>query len=201
MAFEIPFLTPLLRLKWSSHKKALKEVGISGVLSTLPIWLGGILGGMIAKAKSTQADFFGVAFDNMSEFVSQGELYMLAVATLAPIFYIGSSLEKGGAGSNQNGAGSVNKSAWPFPQSDIHRFFVALFIAVAAVVFFYMRKENLSGTGYVMTVSLFFYAISLVMIYAATAQNEERTSFQPFVDSADDEKDFRDDYASHRGAR
>lgn len=198
MSLQVPFLSPLFRLKGSSHRRALKEVWISGVLSTLPIWLGGLLGGMIAKAKSSASGFLSVVSSDMTAFISQGELYMLAVATLAPIFYIGNSMEKGGGSSRSDGSG-VNKKSWPFPQSDMHRFFVALFIAVSAVVFFYMRKENLTGTGFVMNVSLVFYGLSLVMIYAATAHNEERMSFQPFAESADSEKDFLDEYSAHRG--
>ena|SRR3982751_5573894 len=184
----------LFSLKAASHRKAMKEVLISAVLSTLPIWLGGILGGMIARAKSASG-FAPAALHNMSEFIGQGELYMLAVATLAPIFYIGSSLEKGGQRTEQ----SANRASWPFPQGDMHRFYVALFITVAAVIFFFMRNENLVGTDYVKAVSVGFYAVSLVMIYVATAYSEERINYEPFTESADEAKEFQSDYAAHRG--
>lgn len=96
MRVVIPFVTPLLKLKWTSHKKAIKEVSISAALSTFPIWLGGLLGGMLAKAKDSSSEFWYTAGNGMLEFVSQGELYMLSVATLAPIFYLSGSVEKSG---------------------------------------------------------------------------------------------------------
>jgi hypothetical protein len=193
---DVPFFSPLIRLKPTSHKKAVKEVSISALLSTLPIWLGGLLTGMLAKAKCPQDGFFSNAATGMKEFVSQGELYMLAVATLAPIFYLTASLQNGPT--KPSGSG-FDSRMWPFPQLDSHRFFVALFITVASVVFFYMRSEHVANTNYVVSVSLVFYALSLLVIYAASANSEERTSFQGFPESAKDEEDFIADYSSHRG--
>jgi hypothetical protein len=149
---------------------------------------------MIARAKSPDASFIRTALAGMVEFTAQGELYMLAVATLAPIFYIGNSVERGAGTPSTNSSGG----GWPFPQLDIHRFFVALFVTVASVVFFYMRKEQVTGTSFVMLVSLLFYLASLAMIYIASAFNEERVAYQGFPESANEERTFQDDYSSHR---
>src|SRR5437588_8523948 len=76
---KLPVFGGLADARWRDHREAFMEVGINVVFSTAPIWLGCIF---LIYARG-----FTSASDVIHKNIEHGELFILATASISPIYY------------------------------------------------------------------------------------------------------------------
>ena len=178
---KIPIFGGLFECKEPTHwNEAFWELCFTLLGSTMPLWLGIIILLVIGQDKGV--DFFKA----LSEITRNGELFIYASSTLAPILYIAIEDKPG-------------KSK--FPSRNSHVAIYVVIIAISAAIFG-LRRANfeLTDNDFVLSISRIFFATSIILVYIAMVYRNHR-----LATTADDvqkyEKQFTKDYSKHRGSK
>lgn len=142
-------ISRLFKSELRFREEATSEVGTTLLWATMPIWLGAIvmwlLGeyGLIAALKNN---------------ISTGELFILSATIMGPIFYM---------------ALGESRGLSRFPSKLPHMNYVAIIIAVSAIVFGLQRSHQTIAPDLIVYFSCFVFIISVVLLYTATVCKNE----------------------------
>lgn len=147
----VPILGQLHLARCADYSEALKELLVSLVISTAPIWAGSLV--LFAKNfGSTQSSYFACVIT----IISNGELFIYAASTVAPVIYIVTKERQGVHG---------------FPGKYSFIIFAAV-SSILATAIFTMQRLSISTIPQPMIISsLWLFMLSVLAVYLALVFN------------------------------
>jgi hypothetical protein len=172
---QIPLFGPLVDCNARDHAETLGQTLIVLLLSTAPLWLGGLV-------------IYGINPDNtltliaaLKRTVMHGELFMYGTALLAPIFWVALVDPPG---------------ARVFPSRTIHMVLIALIELVASVFFGLTVAGNSLRQPFIFQLSVAIFLASLALLYLGTLYHSNRLNAAEAFKQ--DEQGFAQAYEEHR---
>ena len=172
---QIPLFGPLVDCNARDHAETLGQTLIILLLSTAPLWLGGMV---IYGVSADNALTLGTAFERT---VMHGELFMYGTAFLAPIFWVALVDPPG---------------ARVFPSRTIHMVLIVLIELVASVFFGLTVAGNPLRPPFIFKLSVAIFLVSLVLLYLGTLYHSNRLNAAEAFKQ--DEKEFSKAYEEHQ---
>jgi hypothetical protein len=165
---------------FDDHEEALKEWFISLLISTAPIW-GGTLVLYISQttAQNSEICWWGC----FRSIIENGELFIYAASTLAPVIYI---------------VTRDRTTARSFPSKYLFISIVILVALVSAIIFTTQRLGGHPFPNNILTLSMYTYAIAVVVFYFALVYNNTLLPNPPKL-MRDGEESYSDRLREHRG--
>lgn len=176
----------LLNISWKAKFEAGVEMLVNVLFSTLPIWFGGLIYGIVTHfsqvecPKNFAQNFASGIFKN----ISNGELLMYAAATLGPTLYLGLS--------------SFGTRQKPFPWIRPQLIVAILITLLATVLFFVSRDKQFTKDVFFVCISSAIYFLSLVLLYPSMAfQHSQKLDVSEI--QTEEQDAFMNGYRRHRG--
>ncbi len=173
---KIPLVGPLVDCTLQNHIDTTGQTFIVLLLSTAPLWLGGLVS--YATAAAGSVSLCGALLGT----IMHGELFMYGTALLAPIFWVALVDPPG---------------ARVFPSKVAHMLLIALIEIIASVFFGLVVAGNRLNGAFVSTLSVTVFCASLVLLYLGTLYHASRLP-DPRELFKQDENDFSRAYGEHR---
>jgi hypothetical protein len=171
----IPLFGPLVDCDARDHAETLSQTLIVLLLSTAPLWLGGLV-------------IFGISPDDsltlgasLKHTVEHGELFMYGTALLAPMFWVALVDPPG---------------ARVFPSKVIHMVLIAVIELIASVFFGLTVAGNHLRQPFIFHLSVAIFMASLVLLYLGTLYHSNRLNAAEAFKQ--DEQGFSQAYEEHR---
>jgi len=176
---QIPLLGPLVDCHLRDHADALTQTFIVLLLSTAPLWLGGL----VIYGVNTQNNL--TLMEAFLRTMEHGELFMYGTALLAPMFWVALVDPPG---------------ARIFPSKIPHMVLIAIIELIASVFFGLIVAGNPVKPGFTFHLSVAVFWTSLFLLYLGTVYHSNRL---PSASDAfkQDETDFSKAYGEHRDER
>lgn len=192
---KIPIFGELTKTSFKAQKEATIEMLLTLIFSTLPIWFGGLRVAAnkyfsppaVAESteKVTDISFLSLYWEALIKGVSNGELLMYSAALLGPTLYLAFA--------------SFARKKPPFPWVRPQVISAVLINFIAAQLFFASRENNYSDSPDFIAATLCLYAITLFMLFPAMAYAQDRMTFDSSEVQREEQKDYQQGYANHRG--
>jgi hypothetical protein len=182
----LPLVSGLPDCRLVDYKESCKEIFVSFILSTSPIWLGSLITfGVDPNHKKTWHQYFIV----LAETLRSGEMLIYATAAIAPIFYF--ALVKG------------RDNTKDYPSRISHIVSALLIFMVGTALFGVQRSGGKMDPDFVLPSSLILYGFAMVVIFLATIYRNWRDIPGEVIRTAEtrasaDEDDFTTRAMRHR---
>jgi hypothetical protein len=171
----IPLFGPLVDCHARDHAETLGQTLIVLLLSTAPLWLGGLV---IFGISPEDSFTLGAS---LRRTIGHGELFMYGTALLAPMFWVALVDPPG---------------ARVFPSKIIHMVLIAVIELIASVFFGLTVAGNHLRQPFVFHLSVGIFLASLVLLYLGTLYHSNRLNAAEAFKQ--DEQDFSQAYEEHR---
>lgn len=171
----VPLFGPLVDCTWPDHWEAIREITVELFWSMMPLWLGAFV--IVLQASQRRPTLTAALLTT----ISNGELLLYAASLLSPIFWI---------------ALHDRPRAKVFPSKLPHMVLTAFVIAFAAFTFGLQRSTLQLDGGVVLSSSLAFFVIAVVLLYLATVYNNARLNARD--EFQNQERDFLNGYREHK---
>lgn len=171
----IPIIGGLPETSREDHLEASRELFISLLISTSPLW-----GGALALSWPAQSSFS--FWGGLKLLVSNGELFIYAASTLAPIIYI---------------VTRDRDTPRAFPSKYTYVGSVILFAIVATIIFTMQRLKVQALTDTAIHVSMWFFLGSILFFYIALVYHNTLLP-NPASEFRKEEQSFSDRLHDHR---
>ena len=150
---QIPLLGPLVDCHLRDHTDALTQTFTILLLSTAPLWLGGL----VIYAVNTQNNL--TLISALLRTMEHGELFMYGTALLAPMFWVALVDPRG---------------ARIFPSKIPHMVLIAVIELIASVFFGLIVAGNAVKPGFTFHLSVVVFWTSLFLLYLGTVYHSNR---------------------------
>lgn len=193
----IPLLGRLCDSKRSSISAASKEIVISTLFSTLPIWFFPTIYTFFFKDTPP-------LLTNMKSSVDQGDLYIYSSALIGPlIFAITYNYAEWGDQNNSPSASRIGKLTFVFPYG-LWFFCISIFISMIAIICFGLMRFESSGfisaklnKDSLLNVSIVMYLASLICLFLVSVYRNDLADVSNNDSGAT--KDFVNDWNKRHG--
>lgn len=181
----LPFLNGLTRLSARHFRGAGKEVLVTILLATFPLWAGAFYG---ALSDMKDVDGFWQAvclyFSKLRKTLDNGTLILYSASLIAPVLYIALDERRD------------NSGRMPSPMSHILSVFV---IQTAATIYFtkQMAAENMNS-GFAFYTSLGMFLFTMFVLFIVHCHKHFDTSADPARAIEDTALTYASDYSRHR---
>ncbi|MBB3706156.1 hypothetical protein [Aminobacter aminovorans] len=193
-----PLVGRLSESKRSSVLSASKELVLSTLFSTIPIWFFPII----------YTYFFSNTpplLTNMKAYVDQGDLYIYSSAMIGPlIFAITSNYAEWGAKNDSPSVSRLGRLSFVFPYG-VWFLSIAVLISMVAVICFGLMRFESSGfidaklnKDSLLTFSIFMYAVSLVCLFLVSVYRNDLSDTSA-SDARASTADFLKDWSKRNG--
>ncbi|HEX4078216.1 MAG TPA: hypothetical protein VHX61_05000 [Rhizomicrobium sp.] len=182
----LPLVSGLPDCRWVDVKEATKEIFITFLLSTSPIWLGSLITFGVDQHRQKTISQYYVVLKNT---LRSGEMLIYATAAIAPLFYF--ALVK-----------SKDKSR-DYPSRTSHIVSALLIFMIGTALFGVQRSGVKMDPDFVLPSSLYLYGFAMVVIFLATIYRNWRDVPPEVIRTAEtlpvaDEEQFTGAAKAHR---
>lgn len=147
----IPIFGPLHGTKFRDHSEAFRELALTMLVSTSPLWGGAVI--LCLRQGSSSPDSF---WHCLSHIIVNGELFIYAASTVAPVIYMTIRDRQGARG---------------FPSKASFIGFAILCAFLSCIVFTNQRVWPKTLPDSMVAISVWLFAASVVMVYLAHVYN------------------------------
>ncbi|MCQ4270240.1 hypothetical protein NA655_04300 [Pseudomonas kuykendallii] len=185
----LPFVGGLHRLKGKHFSGAAKEVAVTVLLATFPIWAGAFYGALsdIGKIESLSSAFL-LYLSRLREALENGTLILYSASLIAPVLYL--ALEEKSDG---NSSGKM-----PSPMSHI----LSVFVIQTAATIYYTKQMSLEviNAGFAWYSSVVMFIFTIFVLYIVHCHKHFTEVADPSRDIEDNALEFSAGYSRHRRA-
>ena len=172
----IPIFSGLPDVRKVDHWEALKEFTANLIGSTMPLWVGTFV--VLVLSKGVIGSYCEAFRGN----INNGELFIYATSTLAPIYYM-SLVDP--------------PRARQFPTKLSHIITVSIIMVLSAVAFGLERAGQKLNNEFAYHSSIIFFILSLLLVYLATVYKNARFDLTE-EELQEPERKFSKSFQDHR---